>query len=869
MKRWQRGLLGGMGVAAAVGLAACAARPTVAPRDSDAEEQAEEILARLTLEEKLRLTHGNSTMYLDAIPEKGIPTELAFSDGPHTVRAERRRKDFGDAYPKADLRDAATVFPALTALAQTWDVALARRFGEALGEEARARGKDVMLGPGLNIARTPLCGRNYEYMGEDPTLAARMAVPLVRGMQSKDVAACVKHFAVNSQELNRAGVDARPDARTLREIYLPAFEAAVKEGGALTVMNAYNKLNGVFCSHNAWLNETLLKDEWGFPGFVVTDWGSLHDTVAGALGGTDVEMNAGQSIRYFTQPLAEAVKTGEVPLSRIDDMARRVLYVQATLHKLDGQPRAAGSIHTPAHQALAREIAADGMVLLKNDGALLPLAAAALRRVLVVGEIAAATDCAGGWRAEGKPPYDRTILDGLREALPGAAIVHAPFPALDTSVSLLPDACLLTENPDTNADAGMTDRGWLWERFANDRLAGGPVAAGFARAPALAGEDARTPNFSIRWRTRFRAPEGGEYLFGATCDDGVRVLLDGKRVIDDWADGSKRSLSARVRLEKGSVHDLVVEYRQAGGDAVFGFGWRRPSEAGADYAALTAEAKRADAVLLVTGNRKGFGAARENEANDRPSIDLLPQDDLGLRTLLGVNPRTVVLVQAGSPVAMPWIDRARAVLNLSFLGQETGRAVADVLLGKREPAGRLCQTWPKRLADSPAHALGDYGREAAHYKEGLLVGYRWYDAKAIEPLFPFGYGLGYATFAFGEPKVSTWGERVTVRVPVVHTGKRAGAAVVQLYVEPPTGGAVFRAPRQLAAFAKVRLAPGERGVAEMEIGPRAFTWWDEALPGWRHEAGVFTLAIGKSSRDIVARVPVERDVWECAIPAKR
>ena len=866
MKRASGVFWRGVGLVALAGLAACTRRgPEVAPVDAEARDQAEAILGRLSTEEKLHLTHGNSTMYLDAFPEKGIPKELAFSDGPFTVRAEVRRADFGAEYPRGDLRDAATVFPALTALAQTWDVDLARRFGEALGEEARARGKDVMLGPGLNIARTPLCGRNYEYLGEDPTLTARLAVPIVQGIQSRDVAACIKHFAVNSQERNRTRVDARPDWRTLREIYLPAFEAAVKEGGALTVMNAYNSLNGLQCGDNAWLNDTVLKGEWGFPGFVVSDWGSMRSTVAAANAGTDVEMNAGRAIRYFKEPLARAVREGQVPMARLDDMARRVLYVEAKLHMLDGQPRAKGAINTPEHQALAREIATDGMVLLKNEAGLLPLDAAALKRVLVVGEIATHTDVDGGWSAEGKPPYDVTILEGLREALPGATIDYAPFPAPKTALAPLPDACLVTENPNRNADAGMIDRGWLWERFANDALAGGPVAAGFIRAPALAPADAKVTNFSIRWKTTFRAPESGAYILGATCDDGVRVSLDGKRVIDAWADGAARTVTAEVTLAKGRTYALAVEYRQAGGEAAFAFGWQRPSERGVDYRDLIARAKAADLVLLVTGNRKGHGRAKECEGGDRPDMGLLPQDDAAIAALLGVNPRTAVLVQAGSPVAMPWVDRAPTLLNLSFLGQETGRAVADVLLGKREPAGRLCQTWPKRLADSPAHALNDYAPDVVHHKEGILVGYRWFDAKGIAPLFPFGHGLGYATFAFGEPEVSAWGEAVTVRVPVTNTGKRPGAAVVQVYVEPPADSTVPREPRRLAAFAKVRLAPGETTVAEMELGPRAFAWWDEALPGWRHEAGTFTLAIGKSSRDILHRVPLPRDEWEAPL----
>ena len=844
-------------------LAGCAAVPELAPVDMDAREQAETILARLSDAEKVALTHGSATMYVAANPRRGIPEPLAFSDGPNTVRAEMVREDFNYRYAADDPRDTATVFPSLSALAMTWAPDLAQRFGEALGEEARARGKDVMLGPGVNLARTPLCGRNYEYLGgEDPCLASRLVVPVIQGIQSKDVAACVKHFAVNSQELNRNHVDARPDVRTLRELYLPAFEAAVKEGGVLCVMNGYNKVNGVHCSHNGWLNNTVLKGEWGFPGLVVTDWGSLGDTVSGANGGTDLEMNAGRAIKYFRTPLLRAVRMGRVLRERLADMARRVLYVQAKLHKLDGGRRAEGSINTPEHQELAREIAAASVTLLKNDAGVLPLKAEGLQKILVVGTLADQEVCREGWSAEGKPPYEVTLVEGLHEALPGVTIIHEPFPALSTSFAAIPESCLLTERSFSPKIVGMTDRGWRGEWLDNDRLEGLPPAITFGRTPSLEEKKMSGERFFVSWTTRLRAPETGEYVFGATVDDGCRLYVNGTPVIEAWEDGARRLVSGSVRLEEGQIYDLRLEYRQAGGAAIFEFGWRRPSESGAGYAELIQAAREADAVILMTGNGKGHGPALECEGGDRPSLALLPQDNAGIAALLSINPRTIVVVQSGSPVLMPWVDRAPTLLHHSFLGQESGRAVADVLLGKREPMGRLVHTWPRRLEDSPAHALDDYHADVVYHREGLLIGYRWFDARSLIPLFPFGYGLSYATFDYGVPEVDVSENGAEVSVDIENVSDHAGTAIVQVYVEPPISGAVFRAPRQLAAFQKVTLEPGEEETLTFDLPHRAFAYWDESLHGWRHETGIFTVAVGNSSRDLPVRAPVPLKTWE-------
>ena len=849
------------------GVTACASstpKPTQAPRCASATEQAEAKLRTLTLDEKLSLVHGATTMMVAGIPEKGIEP-LHFSDNSSTVRAEMHTQSFGNRLPDSDTSDTATVFPALTALASTWDEPLARRFGEAMGEQARARGKDVMLGPGLNIARTPLCGRNWEYLGEDPTLTSRLAVNIVQGMLSKDVAACVKHFAANSQELNRYGVDSCPDERTLREIYFPAFEAAVKEGGALVVMNGYNRLYGEFCSHNPWLNKGVLEGEWGFPGLVVTDWGGLHDTVKGVKGGTDIEMNGGAAIRYFKKPLKDAVKSGEVSEEDIDRMVRRILYVHARLHKLDGKPRAPGSRNTPEHQALAREIAAAGTTLLKNDGAVLPLDPAKLKRVLVVGRNADQKHCREGWSAEGKPPYEITPLEGLKRALPNAEITYAPFPEGDASAAL-PDSVIVTENPNVLADVGMRDRGWTQQRFANDKLSGKPKTS-FVRAPSVP-KGTTTPNFSMRWETQFRAPEEGPYSFTLSYDDGARLFLDGKPLVDDWGNGAQRTSSREIRLKKGAVYTLRAEYRQAGGDAIFALGWTLPSERGATIRPLIEQAKQSDAVILFTGSRHGHGRALECENGDLPSIDLLEQDNAAIPALLGVCPKTIVVVNAGTPFALPWVNRTRALLLTCYGGQEAGNALADVLLGKRDPGGRLPFTWLKDINDSPAHKLKDYNPKQVFYKEGVLVGYRWFDAKGILPLFPFGYGLSYASFALGKPEATTAEDgTVTVRVPVTNTSSRPGSTVVQGYVERPAAGYPEpSAPRRLGAFAKVHLKPGETQTAILTFKPRAFAYWDSEQHAWTSPAGIHVLDIGFSSADLPERVTLEREAWVEPVP---
>lgn len=824
---------------------------------------AEAKLAQLTLEEKVSLCHGASTMSINAIEKIGLTDEFVMSDNSHTVRPDLSRTDFS---PAGAEDDHSTNLPPLSALAATWDVDLARRYGDLLGRECRDRGKDMLLGPGINVMRTPLCGRNFEYCGEDPVLAGRMASAHIRGVQERDgVAACVKHYAANNQELNRYDVDARMDERTLREIYLRGFEIAVKEGGALTVMSGYNRFRGEHCSHSDYLNNRILKGEWGFPGFVVTDWGGMHNTVEAAMGGTDVEMNAGDQIRYFNRPLLEAVLRdgGGVPESVVDDKARRVLYVMAAIGKLGAaRERGTGSRNTPEHRELARNVAEQAMVLLKNDRHVLPLRKGGIRKLLVVGRNATNRHCHLGWSAEGKPLHEVTPLEGLEAYLAGedVEIVHASLTdgaGGGVRFEQIPDACLLTTDKDAT-DQGMTIKGWETSYYENGELSGPPARTGFQRVVEWRGRGEEAERASIRFRATVRVPETGEYALGGTVNDALRIFLDDRKILDDAETGSSRTAFAKVFMEEGAEHTITVEYAQASAESSMDFGWQLPRVASASRDALLESARSSDAVLIFTGNTHGHGRGRECEGGDRPDMRLPEGHDEAIAALLGEarNPNTVVINLSGAPVEMPWIDQADTLLQYWFSGQEGGHALANVLFGEVNPSGKLPFTFPRRLEDSPAHALNQYNDKMVEYTEGVFVGYRWFDAKNIEPLFPFGHGLSYTTFEVGEPKLSaktiTPDNPITVTVTVKNTGQVAGSEVVQVYLHDREAS-VDRPPKELKAFAKAFLKPGETKELTFTITVSDLAFYDQESGSWTAESGSFEALVGTSSRCMVGR----------------
>jgi len=680
-----------------------------------AEKRIDDLIARLTLEEKISLLHANTKFTVAGVPRLGIPP-LHLSDGPHGVREEIDPNDWRAA-GRTD--DYATWMPSLEHLAATWNPQLGESYGRVIGQEAAVRGKNIILSPGMNIQRTPLGGRNFEFFGEDPYLAARMAVADVRGIQAQGVASCIKHFAANNQEQDRGTVDVEMDERTLREIYLPAFRAAVQEGGALAVMGAYNKLRGTYCCENDYLLNTILKGEWGFTGLVMTDWGAAHDTMQSALHGLDLEMGTNKPFDqyYFARPLLLAVQRGELPVSLIDDKVRRHLRLMMALHMLDaGRTPPAGAINTPDHQATSRRVAEEGIVLLKNDGDLLPLDAGKLKTIVVIGENAVRKLAHAGGSAQIKALYEITPLQGILDRV-------------------------------------------------GDRV-------------------------NVSFSMGYKEPR------------------------------SSRTMNARA------PEDLIPR--------------------------AVAAAKQADAVIIVAGlnHEDNF----DSEGSDRKSLALPYHQDELIAAVTKANPKTVVVLISGGAITMDaWLGQTPAVVQAFYPGMETGHALAAVLFGDVNPSGKLPCTFPKKLNDSPAHALDAYpGKNLKEpYTEGLLVGYRWFDAKNIEPLFPFGYGLSYTHFDYGNLKLTpgTGDSLVTVECDITNSGKRDGEEVAEVYVSQ-RHPRLPRPPKELKGFAKILVRAGETGTARIPLNTASFSYYDPDSKSWVMEHDTFDVLVGASSRDI-------------------
>lgn len=721
-----------------ISLPALADEPVYLDKSKPLEERVEDALSRMTTAEKLDIIHAQSKFSSRGVPRLGIP-DVWTTDGPHGIRPEVKWDEWDQA---GWTNDSCVAFPALTCLAASWNPEMSALYGKSIGEEAAYRNKDILLGPGVNIYRTPVNGRNFEYMGEDPYLAGRMVVPYIKGVQGNGVAVCLKHFALNNNEVNRHNTNVILDDRTLYEIYLPAFKAGVQEGGAWTIMGAYNLYKDQHLCHNQYILNDILKGEWGFDGAVVSDWGGCHDTDQAIHNGLDMEfgswtdgLKAGRKnaydAYYLAGPYLDKIKKGEVGTKELDDKARRVL---RTIFRTSlSADRNRGSMCSEAHYDAARRIGDEGIVLLKNDGKVLPMTFDKPgKKVLVVGENAVKMMTVGGGSSSLKVQREISPLDGLRNALKGKA--------------------------------------------------------------------------DVEWVRGYVGDVTGEYNGVTTGQD----LNDSR-----------------------SKEELIAE--------------------------AVAKAKDADYVVFFGGLNKSNH--QDCEDSDRAGLELPYAQDEVIEALAKANPNFIVVNISGNAVAMPWVKEVPAIVQGWFLGSEAGNSLADVLTGAVNPSGKLPMTFPTSLDNVGAHALNAYpGVKRAdsniydlEYKEGLLVGYRWHDAKKAKPLFAFGHGLSYTDFTYGKASIDkkemSADGTVTVTVPVTNSGDRAGAEIVQLYVSDPKCS-VMRPVKELKGFKKVFLQPGETANVSFTIGKDALSFFDDKAHAWTAEPGEFVASVGPASDNI-------------------
>ena len=695
-------------------------------QNNSMDNKIEEIIKQLTLKEKLDMCHAQSKFSSKGVARLGIP-EIWMSDGPHGVRAEIA----WDSWQHAGwTNDSCTAFPALTCLAATFNPDLSYKYGKAIGEEARYRRKDILLGPGVNIYRTPLNGRNFEYMGEDPYLASKIVVPYIHGVQENGVAACVKHYALNNQEHWRDHINVELSNRALYEIYLPAFKAAVQEGKVWSIMGAYNQVRGQYCCHNELLINKILKGDWGFDGVLVTDWGATHDTKEAALYGLDIEMGTGtdgltSSLKnaydnyFMANPLLKMIQSGEIEESVINEKVKRILRLMFRTNMNKSRP--VGSMNSQAHFDVAREIAQEGIVLLKNEANFFPIDLEKVQTIAIIGENADKMMTVGGGSSELKTIHEISPLEGIQKRFTNAKILHA---------------------------------------------------MGYSSGPSVYGQEIPS------------------------------------------------------KLNTDSLKNEALKI-----------------------------ASKADIVLFVGGLNKNHH--QDCEGGDRKHFSLPFQQNELVNEIVRVNKNTAVLLISGNAVEMPWASDVKAIVQTWYLGSEAGNAIADIISGDVNPSGKLPFSFPVKLEDNAAHSFGEksYPGDGTNqeYKEDILVGYRWHDTKKIKPLYAFGYGLSYTSFAILNAKtdqsIYKKDDLITLTCEIQNIGETTGSEVIQIYVND-VKASVLRPVKELKAFQKIRLNPGETKTITLKIPTKNLAFFDDSILNWKLEEGQFKLLIGTSSKEI-------------------
>ena len=739
--------------------------------DKKTEGQIEKLLKKLTLDEKISMIHGAGLFQTGAVERLDIPS-LKCSDGPMGVRNEFHNERW---IPTGNHDDYVTYMPSNSALASTWNRELAYQSGYVLGEEARGRGKDVILAPGINIKRDPLCGRNFEYMSEDPKLAAALAVPFIKGVQENDVAACVKHFACNVQETDRLMVDTIVDDRTLYEIYLPAFQAAVQEGGSYSVMGAYNMINGTHCCENKKLLDSILREEWGFDGTVISDWGAVHKTKQAAEVTMDVEMSVFPDFDdyKFANPLKEAIAKGEVEESVVDNKVRNILRMMFRLKMIGKEKdmRKAGVYNSPAHREIVLRTAEESMILLKNKENKLPLNRKKIKKIAVIGQNAAKIHSDGGGSAEIKALYEICPLMGMKMYLGGnTEVVYAP-------------GYYVPEKPKTFSNN--------WQEKSLDELENSDIGLAVRR------EGEESPDVQERAEV-FRKEE--------------------------------EEKAAQKEKDNRLIHEKNVKL----------------------FEEALQIAKEADEVIFVGGLNHDF----DSEGFDRSDMKLPYEQDMLIEKLLDVRKDAVIALIGGSPVEMPWRDKAETILWSYYAGMETGKAFARILFGEANPSGKLAETFPAAYDDCITAKNGQSGiRGSIRLSEGLYYGYRYFDKERIAPAFCFGHGLSFTKFVYKNLSIKQekdGNKAVRVNLSVKNVGKLAGAEAVQVYITPITPK-IDRPVKELKAFAKVKLQPGRTGKVTFILNRQDFACFDSENHAFTVDPGDYEILIGASSEDIRLR----------------
>jgi beta-glucosidase len=787
------------------------------------DDRIESLVRQMTVVEKVSLLAGSDQWHTVPVERLGIPA-IKLTDGPNGARGSQGRGGPSSA-----------CFPVGVALGATWNTGLVERVGAALADEVQSKAAHMLLAPTVNIQRSPLAGRNFECYSEDPYLSGRVATAYIQGLQGKGVGACIKHFVCNESEFERRSMSSEVPERALREIYLEPFRMALREARPWAVMSAYNKLNGTWCSENDRLLLEILKGEWAFDGIVISDWLGTYSPQA-ALGGLDLEMPG--PARWMGVPAVQAIEAGHLSEAALDDKVRRLLRTitrAGAFEQPDRGPEQA--IDRPEHRLLAREAATEAMVLLKNRD-LLPLDADRIRSIAVIGENALRPAVLGGGSSHVRPHYVVSPLEGIRQRAGDRVCVGYELGCAVRRFLPLIDQ-------DWLAAADADRKGLTLQVYANPDLSGAPIRTEVVSTTDLQWNPTNMPgldtsSFSVRLSGDFTAPQTSLFHFGLRGTGLYRLSIDGQVLLDAWASPiSEHERTAVVQMVAGQRCRLVVEGRFVTEHHWHGLrlGCEPPVPTGS-IASAAALAARSDVAVVLAG----LTAEWESEDFDRPDMELPGRQVELIEAVAAANPNTVVVLNIGSPIHMPWLDRVAAVLLAWYPGQEAGNAIADVLFGDVDPGGRLPTTFPKRLQDNPAYINYPGENGEVLYGEGIWVGYRYYDRKEVEPLFPFGFGLSYTGFAYRSLSLSApeivQGESVLVRVEIENTGRRSGSEVVQLYVHD-VESRLSRPDKELKAFAKVALAPGEARPVSFTLDASALSFYDPAQRSWVAEPGEF------------------------------